>query len=74
MAMQTIALPATANVIPGAGVPKLWFTVISDAEAVASVELETLLQNTLIKQADKQWGLFDSNNKPVLHFGPDAGD
>lgn len=69
MVMQTIAQPVTANVIPGAGVPKLWSTVISDAEAVASVELDTLLQSTLIKQLDKQWGLFDSSNKPVLTSG-----
>lgn len=69
MVMQTIAQPVTANVIPGAGVPKLWSTVISDAEAVASVELDTLLQSTLIKQADKRWGLFDSSNKPVLTSG-----
>lgn len=69
MVMQTIAQPVTANVIPGAGVPKLWSTVISDAEAVASVELDTLLQSTLIKRADKQWGLFDSSNKPVLTAG-----
>ncbi|QEO17858.1 hypothetical protein [Acetobacter vaccinii] len=69
MVMQTVAQPVTANVIPGAGVPKLWSTVISDAEAVASVELDTLLQSTLIKQVDKQWGLFDKNNKPVLTSG-----
>jgi hypothetical protein len=69
MVMQTIAQPVTANVIPGTGVPRLWSTVISDAEAVASVELDTLLQSTLIKQADKLWGLFDSSNKPVLTSG-----
>ncbi|GAA3686756.1 MULTISPECIES: phage baseplate protein [Acetobacter] len=69
MVMQTVAQPVTANVIPGAGVPKLWSTVISDAEAVASVELDTLLQNYLIQQADKQWGIFDSKGVAVVTSG-----
>ena len=69
MVMQTVAQPVTANVIPGAGVPKLWSTVISDAEAAASVELGTLLQSYLIQQADKQWGIFDSKGVAVVTSG-----
>lgn len=69
MVMQTVAQPVTANVIPGAGVPKLWSTVISDAEAVASVELDTLLQSYLIQQADKLWGIFDSSGTAVITSG-----
>ncbi|MCP1215109.1 hypothetical protein NKW53_03355 [Acetobacter orientalis] len=69
MVMQTVAQPVTANVIPGAGVPKLWSTVISDTEAIASVELDTLLQGYLIQHADTQWGLFDSKNQPVVTSG-----
>jgi hypothetical protein len=69
MVMQTVAQPVTANVIPGAGVPKLWSTVISDAEAVASVELDTLLQSYLIQQADTQWGIFDSKGVAVVTSG-----
>lgn len=69
MVMQTVAQPVTANVIPGAGVPKLWSTVISDAEAVASVELDTLLQSYLIQQADTQWGIFDRKGVAVVTSG-----
>lgn len=69
MVMQTVAQPVTANVIPGTGVPKLWSTVISDAEAVASVELDTLLQSYLIQQADKLWGIFDSSGTAVITSG-----
>ncbi|MCP1214139.1 phage baseplate protein [Acetobacter okinawensis] len=69
MVMQTVAQPVTANVISGTGVPKLWSTVISDAEAVASVELDTLLQSYLIQQADTQWGIFDSKGVAVVTSG-----
>ena len=69
MVMQTVAQPVTANVIPGAGVPKLWSKVISDAEAVGSVELATLLQSYLIQKAETQWGIFDSSNQPVVTSG-----
>ncbi|WP_182356669.1 hypothetical protein [Komagataeibacter europaeus] len=66
MVMTLVAQPTTANVGTGAGVPKLWSTVVSDAEAVASVELDTLLQSYLVSNADKQWGLFNSYSQPVL--------
>ncbi|GBR56508.1 phage baseplate protein [Gluconobacter sphaericus] len=69
MVMQLVAQPVTANVIPGSGVPKLWSTVISDAEAVASVELDTLVQSALIRAQDRVWGLFDNKNNPVLTGG-----
>lgn len=69
MAMTTVLQPVTANVISGVGVPKLWSTVISSAEAVASVELDTLLQSYLVNKQDQVWGLFDSNNNPVLTAG-----
>ncbi|MEE8663501.1 MAG: hypothetical protein SOH81_07970 [Acetobacter sp.] len=69
MVMTLVAQPVTANVIPGKGVPKLWSNVISSAEAVASVSLVTLLQNTLINAVDKQWGIFTPQNKPVLTSG-----
>lgn len=66
MVMTLVAQPTTANVGTGAGVPKLWSTVMSDAEAVASVELDTLLQSYLVSNAATQWGLFNTYSKPVL--------
>lgn len=69
MVMTLVAQPVTANVIPGKGVPKLWSNVISSAEAVASASLSTLLQNTLISAVDSQWGIFTSENKPVVTSG-----
>lgn len=33
MVMQTVVQPAAVNVIPGAGIPKFWSTVISDVGA-----------------------------------------
>ncbi|WP_010508415.1 phage baseplate protein [Komagataeibacter europaeus] len=66
MVMTLVAQPATANVGTGVGVPKLWSTVVSDAEAVASVELDTLLQSYLVSNAATQWGLFNSSNQPVI--------
>ncbi|WP_146882493.1 phage baseplate protein [Acetobacter nitrogenifigens] len=67
--MTTVAQPVTANVIAGSGVPKLWSTVITSAEAVASVELDTLLQSYLVQNASSQWGLFDSSNSAVITSG-----
>ncbi|GAN72171.1 hypothetical protein ASY01nite_24320 [Acetobacter syzygii] len=69
MVMQTVAQPATANVVSGDGVPKLWSPVRADARAVASVEVDTLLQSYLVQQASTQWGIFDSTNSPVVTSG-----
>ncbi|GAN86339.1 hypothetical protein [Komagataeibacter intermedius] len=66
MVMTLVAQPVTANVGTGTGVPKLWSTVISDAEAVASVELDTFLQSYLVSNAATQWGLFNTYSQPVL--------
>ncbi|MBO1326046.1 hypothetical protein K2X14_10230 [Acetobacter sp. TBRC 12305] len=70
MALLPVSLPAAWSVPVAAGVPTLLGqSVAAGVRASASVTLATTLDDTLIGWADTQWGIFTSDNQPVVTSG-----
>ncbi|QEO17209.1 hypothetical protein [Acetobacter vaccinii] len=70
MSLVPVTLPAVWDIPVAAGVPALLGpSVVSGARASASTLLASALDEALIAQADRQWGIFSTSNQPVLTSG-----
>ncbi|MCP1241773.1 hypothetical protein GOB86_10850 [Acetobacter lambici] len=70
MPMLPISLPAVWDVPVAAGVPVLLGqSVGAGVSASASTTVATMLDSAILAQAERQWGIFTPDNRPVLTSG-----
>lgn len=70
MPLLPVSLPSVWDVPVAAGVPALLGqSVGAGVSASASTTLATALDAALLAQAERQWGIFTQDNRPVLTSG-----
>lgn len=66
MPIIPVPQPASANVPVANGVPPTKSPILTGVKEFASADLASLLSSVQIEAIDKQWGIYNSNNQPVL--------